>query len=136
MNVSLRKTLSLAVHLAFVLILSQCSSRSKVSTDAPASPPSTAAEAAKSAAQPSTKASDEESHSNTNVDSVTCKSGGDERTIRIEKAGVNGCDLKYKKFDEEKSVASSLIGLGHCERIRDRIQSKLSDAGFQCGPSK
>jgi hypothetical protein len=65
------------------------------------------------------------------ADSVKCSHGGDERTLQIaEKDG--GCEVVYTKLGETNPVASASHGKQHCQDVSERIQKKLTDAGFTC----
>ena len=65
------------------------------------------------------------------ADSVKCSHGGDERTLQInDKDG--GCEIVYTKMGEASPVASAAHGKQHCQDVSEKIQKKLTDAGFTC----
>jgi len=64
-------------------------------------------------------------------DKVSCMMKSDKREIQVKKQG-SGCELAYSKFGNEEVVATSLNGTEHCQKIADRIQGNLENAGFKC----
>ena len=62
---------------------------------------------------------------------VTCTLKNDKRTIEVVKAG-NGCEVAYTKFNETKTVATSVNGTEHCEGVQERMKNNLASAGFTC----
>lgn len=63
---------------------------------------------------------------------VMCEMKGDKRYIEVV-GKESGCELLYTKFDKEEVVATSAAGTAHCEKISERIQGNLKEAGFTCG---
>lgn len=69
--------------------------------------------------------------SNMTGDKVSCMMKNDKRNIQVRSAG-KGCELAYEKFGNEEVVATSMNGTEHCQKIADRIQGNLENAGFKC----
>ena len=67
----------------------------------------------------------------TSAGAVSCMMKSDKRVIDVRKQG-SGCELAYNKFGSEEIVATSMNGADHCQKIADRIQGNLENAGFKC----
>lgn len=64
-------------------------------------------------------------------ESLSCTLSSDTRVLEIIPKSP-GCELKYTKFSETKSSASSAIGPAHCESVRDQIRANLEKSGYVC----
>ena len=67
--------------------------------------------------------------------SVTCKSGGDERTVATHKTETGGCEVKYTKNGETNSVANAVSDETYCNGVVGKIKGNLEAAGFTCSGS-
>lgn len=65
------------------------------------------------------------------ADSITCSTGSDIRTIEVVVVG-NGCEVRYAKFGETNTVATSVNGTAHCKTVQERIKNNLEGAGHSC----
>jgi hypothetical protein len=63
---------------------------------------------------------------------ITCKNGGDERTLEMSSGEGKVCRLVYTKAGEAKEVASGTSDNSKCNEVRDRIKTNLEGAGFKC----
>lgn len=63
---------------------------------------------------------------------ITCKNGGDERTLEMTSGDGKVCRLVYTKGGEAKEVASGTADATRCNEVRDRIKGNLEGAGFKC----
>lgn len=62
---------------------------------------------------------------------LTCKSGSESRTIEV--AGVNGgCETRYTRSGETKTVANAKSGTDYCEQVSGKIKGNLETAGYKC----
>ncbi len=123
-----RNTL-LAFVLVPTLITVGCASAKK--SEAPAAAP--VAEAASSTAA-NVKAAAETAKAEVKAvaaSETTCIQGQDSRVIAIEAKG-SGCNLNYTKGGKTSSVATSASGAEHCEKVAQKIRSKLEAAGYAC----
>lgn len=66
-----------------------------------------------------------------NQQRVECSVEGDQRWIEVRQQG-EGCETIYHKFGKEDVVATAFKGMDHCNSILDRIQTNLTQAGFNC----
>lgn len=62
---------------------------------------------------------------------MTCMKGSDTRLLEVTTEN-GGCELKYTKMGETKSVATSVKGTSHCNSVKDRIIGKLQEASYNC----
>ena len=62
---------------------------------------------------------------------MTCMKGSDTRLLEVTSEN-GGCELKYTKMGETKSVANSVKGTSHCNSVKDRIIGKLQEASYNC----
>ena len=60
-----------------------------------------------------------------------CKLEKDIRTVSVNKTD-SGCVVDYTKFDETKQIASGQNGHSHCQAIKDKVVSNLTEGGFSC----
>lgn len=97
-----------------------CSTTSRAPQTAPPAAAVTTPAAPTTAAKPAVPAKDE----------LTCQRGKEERWLSIENVQPKGCKLNYPQTTT--AVAWSSFGVKHCEQVRDRIKTKLEDAGFKC----
>lgn len=120
--------------LAFLgLALGACSSSKKNSDEAAQS---SEAQAEQAADQKSKDTSDQagkakDASAGDLSETVTCKLGGDTRTIGI-KSVDEGCEVIYTKFGESTSIASGSKGSGHCANVVTKVKDNLQNAGFSC----
>jgi len=85
----------------------------------------------KSAEQTMEKAKSEMENA-ANSDAVrTCSLKKDVRKIEVVEAG-KGCEVMYTKFGETKSIATSALGMAHCNSTSEKIAVNLAEAGFSC----
>lgn len=63
---------------------------------------------------------------------LTCKHGNEVRTLEVVKAEGGGCETKYTKGSEAKSVATAKAGTEYCQAAADKIKATLTGAGFTC----
>lgn len=105
-----------------VISLSACSGM-KAKSEAPSTTP-TAATASKTA---------EPKHATKAMSPIVavCKNGKDERKLEVINQ-ASGCELHYTKGGNAEVIATSVKGNEHCKKISQRIQEKLTAAGFQC----
>lgn len=89
------------------------------------------AEKTMEAAKDDAKKGKDTAASNMTGDKVSCMMKNDKRNIQVRSVG-KGCELAYEKFGNEEIVATSLSGTEHCQKIADRIQGNLENAGFKC----
>ena len=64
------------------------------------------------------------------LSTVTCKNGGDTRTLEVKSKTGGGFDLYYTKFGSAVAVASG--GESHCKKIGEQIKNNLMRSGFTC----
>ncbi len=83
------------------------------------------------ATEGATKKEGQTAASNMTGDKVSCMMKNDKRNIQVRSTG-KGCELAYEKFGNEEVVATSMNGTEHCQKIADRIQGNLENAGFKC----
>lgn len=107
-----------------ILILSAvaaCSSAKKQPPTpvVPAAPAPAQTPAPATAASPSAKAK------------LSCTHGSDARILELRQMN-KGCELGYTKAGKEAVVATSVNGLGHCEKTLEKIKEKLVASGFTC----
>ena len=62
---------------------------------------------------------------------MTCANGSDSRGIEIQSAGT-GCELKYTKNGEAKSIASAKNESAYCAGVSEKLVKNLTAAGFSC----
>ncbi len=122
-----RLTLAFAT-LTLGLSISACSSKSKTA-DAQATD-------AKAAATTETKAAPANADktkaaATSTAGKVLCETSSDKRLIEVRTKDA-GCELAYTKFGKEEVIANSAAGSAHCQKISERIQSNLTEAGFKC----
>jgi len=120
----------IAVSVVMTVFATACASTNK--TTEPASTPAPTKAAApvkpsqsttpKAVAKPETKA----------TAAVECIQGKDTRTLHVVSQSPAGCELKYSKFGNTDTAATSSTGLQHCETVRDKIKGNLETAGFKC----
>lgn len=114
----------LLVLIASIFFVASCGSKKKMDDNAKAG--ETNMEAAKDAAKEG-----EETAKSATGEKVSCMMKNDKRDIHVRTVG-KGCELAYSKFGNEEVVATSLTGTEHCQKIADRIQGNLENAGFKC----
>ena len=119
-----RLTLSLAT-LALGFSLSACSSKTKTA-DGTATETKAATTTDSKTAAPADKKSAVSS-----AGKVLCETKSDKRLIEV-RTKDSGCELAYTKFGKEEVIANSAAGTAHCQKISERIQSNLGEAGFKC----
>lgn len=107
--------------------LGACSSGSKKSAEKAETAAEEATEDAKAEAKNTKKEASKSMEGKT-----LCEMKSDKRYIEVTSKD-KGCELLYTKFDKEEVIASSAVGTSHCEKISERIQSNLKEAGFSCG---
>lgn len=115
------------------LTLGACSSSKKNSEDAKSSTEAQAEQTAdKKDKDTSDKADKAKGDSAEGLsEKVTCKLGGDTRTIGI-KSVDEGCEVIYTKFGESTSIASGSKGSSHCANVVTKVRDNLQNAGFSC----
>jgi hypothetical protein len=124
------KTCILTVMVA-LLLTSGCSMVTK--TPVPAAPP------AQSVETPQTPPSTDKAPSATKTPEptqeanprVTCVHESDTRVLQLQAAGA-GCSLNYTKYGKTASVAKSTTGIEPCEKVEQKIRSKLESVGYDC----
>lgn len=105
--------------------LGACSSGAKKQTDAEK-------QTTEAAAESKEEAKEAKKDSSTSTEGkIACELKNDKRYIEVQ-AKDGGCEVLYTKFDKEEVVATSASGTGHCEKISERIQTNLKEAGFEC----
>jgi uncharacterized protein YceK len=62
---------------------------------------------------------------------VTCKLGQYVRQMTIENT-KEGCNLKYSKDGETRSIAEGSAGSTYCQEVLDRVKGNLVEKGFTC----
>ena len=65
-------------------------------------------------------------------DEMTCTRGEEKRLLEVEGIQPKGCKLWYSRYETRSSVASSILGNAYCDQVREKIRTKLVDAGFEC----
>lgn len=142
------QTIKTAVVMLSLVFAASCAGK-KSKTDTAAAPATTASAPAKTEAAPvEQKATDkkskgkkesavkqeaaaEKSAGASKAGSLTCKSGSESRTIEV--AGVNGgCETRYTKAGETKTVANAKSGTDYCEQVSSKIKGNLETAGYKC----
>lgn len=63
---------------------------------------------------------------------VTCTLDKDKRMIEVKADGENRCEVLYTKYDQQQSIASADSDVNHCQKVQERVQSNLENAGFKC----
>ncbi|OYZ15269.1 MAG: hypothetical protein B7Y39_16370 [Bdellovibrio sp. 28-41-41] len=63
---------------------------------------------------------------------MICKRDGKKRSLEVESLKPKGCKLWYARYELRNSIASSVKGNDHCEQVREKIRTRLVDAGFEC----
>ena len=66
------------------------------------------------------------------MDPIQCKLEKDIRTVSINQTD-SGCVVNYTKFGETKKIASGQNGYSHCQAIKDKVVTNLTEGGFSCG---
>ena len=66
-----------------------------------------------------------------NAKEVKCTSGSDERLLAIG-AKDEGCELKYTKAGETKTIATQIVGDGRCVEVMGSVRKNLEGAQFSC----
>lgn len=64
--------------------------------------------------------------------SIQCKLKKDIRTVSVDKTD-SGCVVSYTKFDETKEIASAQNDYSHCQTVKDKVVTNLTEGGFSCG---
>ena len=64
--------------------------------------------------------------------SIQCKLKKDIRTVSVNKTD-SGCVVSYTKFDETKEIASAQNDYSHCQAVKDKVVTNLTEGGFSCG---
>jgi hypothetical protein len=127
----LRKLALTAVVVAFVGACAHKAKAPENKTNDSAVPASTKDQKAPPVEKSKKKAKKATAANTAGADSVKCANGGDQRILEInEKDG--GCEIIYTKSGEAKPVASAAHGKQHCQEVSEKIQAKLTDAGFTC----
>lgn len=119
--------MKMLLSLSIVFVLSACSNKEKAQEPATA-PKATSAE--KKATTPKTLEKSKSSQS-TYGQTVTCTLNKDVRVIDVRSNG-EGCEVFYKKLDQESSIGNANSGTEHCKQIQQRVAKNLSTAGFSC----
>lgn len=117
------------VLLAASVLLASCASSQKAS-EAEAKASAEAQAAAEEKAKSEAEAAEKEKAAKANR--TECARDQDTRVLEIASVQPKGCELNYTKFGNTEAVASSAVGLEHCQTVRDRIRGKLEEAGYKC----
>ena len=64
-------------------------------------------------------------------DSIQCTLKKDIRTISVNKTN-SGCAVNYTKFDETNEIATGQKEGQHCNAVKDKVVTNLTEAGFSC----
>ncbi|MGE0763008.1 MAG: hypothetical protein AB7N80_07000 [Bdellovibrionales bacterium] len=113
---------------ACTVMIVACSSKQK---NSPAAPKQTA-----STPSANSQTLPDKAKAESTKDEITCSRNQESRTLRIENPQPKGCLLYYSNHSSTDPVASSSLAKVHCENVRDKIQQKLEEAGFQCSAKK
>ena len=104
-----------------IIVLSGCSSSTKKpSTEAPAVTPGTPGKTEGPVKVETPK------------DEMVCKRSDEKRLLEVEGLQPKGCKLWYSRYETRSSVASSALGNTYCEKVREKIRTKLVGVGFEC----
>lgn len=63
---------------------------------------------------------------------AVCTLKSDERKLSYMLLEGGGCAVNYSKFEEQAQVAKAAYDMTHCQKVYDRIKTRLLDAGFDC----
>ena len=63
--------------------------------------------------------------------SIQCKLKKDIRTVSVNKTD-SGCVVNYTKFGEMKEIASAQNDYSHCQAVKDKVVTNLTEGGFSC----
>lgn len=108
----------LLLNLTFITLFAGCSSLEKKAV-VPTSPSTPVAPAVVKKEEPK-------------KNEISCQRSDEKRTVEIEAIEPHGCKLWYSRNGTRSSVASSSIGTMHCEQVREKIKTNLTNAGFNC----
>ena len=64
--------------------------------------------------------------------SIQCKLKKDIRTVSVNKTD-SGCVVNYTKLDETREIASAKNDYSHCQAVKDKVITNLTEGGFSCG---
>jgi len=81
------------------------------------------AEEAKTAAAPATSAA--------SANEVLCSSKAEKRKLSLIAEG-SGCRVDYTKGEETKAIGNQKNGTDFCEKLIERVKTKLVGSGFEC----
>lgn len=122
----------LVAAIFFVLIAGCATSGTQTSTPTASAPsPTTTAPRAESTKVPTAAAAVAESANQAGNQQVTCVHESDTRILQLQ-AHNSGCNLNYTKYGKTASVVKSANGTEACEKIEQRIRSKLESVGYSC----
>ena len=65
-------------------------------------------------------------------DSIQCNFKKDIRMISVNKTDSGGCVVNYTKSGETKEIASSQKEGQHCNTVKNKVVTNLTEAGFSC----
>ncbi len=63
---------------------------------------------------------------------ITCKSGGDTRTIEIQALEGGGCKVVYTKGGEPQTIGEARHQIQLCDQILERTIKRLEGSAFEC----
>lgn len=63
---------------------------------------------------------------------MTCKRDKENRLLEVETVIPKGCKLWYSRYETKNVVATSVLGISYCEKVRENIRTNLVEAGFEC----
>lgn len=114
----MKKQSAIILSLVAALSLNACSGLKKKSNDAPSTATTAPAKA-------------KESKPSTTPGLTVCKKGKEERKLEVVNQ-ASGCELHYTKGSKTEVVATSVKGNEHCTSVSQRMQKKLTAAGYRC----
>jgi hypothetical protein len=60
-----------------------------------------------------------------------CRSEQEERVLEL-RTGRAGCDLRYTRGGQTRSIATSRAGDAHCYSVHEKTRSNLERSGYRC----
>jgi hypothetical protein len=60
-----------------------------------------------------------------------CRSEKEERVLEM-RTGADGCDLRYTRGGQTRSIATSRAGDAHCQSVHGKTRSNLERSGYRC----
>jgi hypothetical protein len=78
------------------------------------------------------KAAKKEEGKASGASSITCKNGGDTRTLTKKDMEGGGCEVMYNKGGEDKSIAQAKNDVSYCDKTMEKVKDNLTKSGFTC----